>query len=112
MRFNSHRRDASVQFSSYLFAPVIPGHRLERLKVFRGPWANRIGHMPILRNENFGPMHNYRRYKKFHWDQPAVRKRLPPRQPGHEKTRHSCLAGFSERLISQLGAGGFAPVRL
>jgi hypothetical protein len=34
MRFDSHRRDASVQFSGYLVAAVIPGHRLELLKVF------------------------------------------------------------------------------
>ncbi|MCS3960151.1 hypothetical protein M2189_003354 [Bradyrhizobium japonicum] len=34
MRFDSHRRDASVQFSGYRFAAVIPGHRLELLKVF------------------------------------------------------------------------------
>jgi hypothetical protein len=34
MRFDSHRRDASVQFSGYLFAAVIPGHRLELLEVF------------------------------------------------------------------------------
>jgi len=33
MRFDSHRRHASVQVSGYRVAAVIPGHRLELLKV-------------------------------------------------------------------------------